>query len=222
MPFGAPHHHLDETPSTNDVLRGLADDGAPHGTVVSTELQTAGKGRQGRGWAGAEGAIALSVLLREGIDDLLPLRAGLAVARLAGPTARIKWPNDVLVDGRKVAGVLVERVGETAIVGIGVNAAVDLTEFPDDVAARAGSLGIAFDAVPSAQSQLLELLETTLVLPAGEVVSALASRDALVGQTVRWNGGEGVAAGIAADGRLLVRTEGGEEVRLDGGEVHLL
>ncbi len=222
MPIGAPHHRLEETPSTNDVARGLAQEGATHGTTVSTARQTAGKGRQGRDWAGADGAIAVSVVVREPVDRLLPLRAGLAVARLAGPSARVKWPNDVLVDGRKVAGVLVELEGAAAIVGIGVNAAVDVDALPEDVAARAGSLGLDPGAVDPALLDLLGHLGDTLELTAAEVVSALAARDALVGKAVRWSGGEGTAAGIAEDGSLRVRSSDGAEQRLDGGEVHLL
>ena len=222
MPIGEPHHRLEETPSTNDVARDLIKDGAEHGTVVSTARQTAGKGRQGRGWAGAEGAIALSVIVRDPVDRLLPLRAGLAVARLAGPSARVKWPNDVLVDGRKVAGILVELEGDVAIVGIGVNAAVDVSELPDDVAVRAGSLGLALESVETAQEDLLTQLDATLALSPAEVVSALSARDALVGQAVAWSGGEGTATGIAADGSLSVQTSDGAEHLLDGGEVHLL
>ena len=222
MPIGAPHHRLEETPSTNDVARDLVKDGADHGTTVSTARQTAGKGRQGRTWDAPDGAIAVSVVVREPVDRLLPLRAGLAVARLAGTNARVKWPNDVLVDGRKVAGVLVELEGDAAIVGIGVNAAVDVSELPGEVAARAGSLGLAADEVDDALAALLEHLSSTLALTADEVVAALAARDALVGQAVRWNGGDGTATGIAPDGSLRVQTADGAELLLDGGEVHLL
>ncbi len=222
--IGDPHVHLEETASTNDVARELARDGATHGTTVSTDRQTAGKGRQGRSWSGGgPGQIALSVVVRgDVVDRLLPLRAGLAVAQLAGTTARVKWPNDVLVDGRKVAGVLVEREGEAAIVGIGVNAAIDVAALPDDIAARAGTLGLPLDAVAATQAELLDLLGDTLDLTAAEVVAALASRDALVGRGVRWADGSGTAAGIAEDGSLRVRPEDGALLLLDGGEVHLI
>lgn len=219
--IGQPHVHVPETESTNDLARRLVQEGASHGTTVSTDRQTAGRGRQGRSWSAGDGAIAVSVVVRHGVDRLLPLRAGLAVAQLAGPSARVKWPNDVLIDGRKVAGVLVELEGDVAIVGIGVNAAVDLATLPDDVAARAGSLGLQPGAVEGARTELLDLLGDTLQLTAAEVVAALAVRDALVGHSVRWAGGEGVAAGIAEDGRLRVRLDSGEEQHLDGGEIHL-
>lgn len=220
--IGEPHVRLEETESTNDVARGLVREGAAHGTTVSTEHQTAGKGRQGRGWSATTGAIAVSVVVREGVDSLLPLRAGLAVAQLAGPAARVKWPNDVLIDGRKVAGILVETEGDAAIVGIGVNAAVEVDDLPEDVQARAGTLGLGLDEVPEALDELLALLADTLELTPAEVVGALAARDGLVGQSVRWGGGEGTAAGIAGDGRLRVTLDDGSETRLDGGEVHLL
>lgn len=219
--IGEPLIELEETASTNDIARGLIQDGATHGTTVSADRQTAAKGRQGRGWSGATGAIAVSVVVREGIDRLLPLRAGLAVAQLAGPNARVKWPNDVLIGGRKVAGVLVETEGDAAIVGIGVNAAIDVSELPDDVQTRAGSLGLPLEVLAATRLELLDLLADTLELTAAEVVAALASRDALVGQEVRWGGGDGTAVGIAEDGRLRVQTATGEQL-LDGGEIHLL
>src|SRR4051812_30256001 len=119
----SPRAHFRVTDSTNARARDLAAAGAPHGTVVTAREQTAGRGRQGRRWVGPPGeALLVSVILRE-FDGLLPLRAGLAVADVAGEAARVKWPNDVLVDGRKLAGILVEgRPHEgRAGVGIGVN-----------------------------------------------------------------------------------------------------
>ena len=126
MSLGEPREHLPTVGSTNERARELAEDGAAHGTLVTADEQTAGRGRQGRGWVTPPGvAIAASLILRE-FDDLLPLRAGLAVADVAGPDALVKWPNDVWIDGRKVAGILVEARGnEWAILGIGVNVAVD-------------------------------------------------------------------------------------------------
>ncbi|MDQ8046361.1 MAG: biotin--[acetyl-CoA-carboxylase] ligase [Solirubrobacteraceae bacterium] len=221
--IGDPHIHLEEAESTNDLARELVRDGATHGTTVSADRQTAAKGRQGRGWAGSvPGQIAVSVVVRDGVDRLLPLRAGLAVAQLAGPNARVKWPNDVLIDGRKVAGILVELEGDAAIVGIGVNAAIDVTELPDEVQTRAGSLGLPLEELGDTRRELLDLLADTLDLAPAEVVAALATRDALVGKTIRWGSDEGVAEGIAEDGSLIVRAEDGEQVLLDGGEVHLL
>jgi BirA family biotin operon repressor/biotin-[acetyl-CoA-carboxylase] ligase len=123
--LGRPRLHLRETDSTNERARALALGGAPHGTLVTASAQTAGRGRQGRRWEAAPGsALLCSVVLRR-VDELLPLRAGLAVADLAGEAARVKWPNDVLVAGRKVAGVLVEARPQDgwAVLGIGINLA---------------------------------------------------------------------------------------------------
>jgi BirA family transcriptional regulator, biotin operon repressor / biotin---[acetyl-CoA-carboxylase] ligase len=221
--LGRPRLHLRETTSTNDRARELATAGAPHGTLVTAGVQTAGRGRQGRTWTAPAGsALLLSLILREA-DPLLPLRCGLAVADLAGPQARVKWPNDVLVDGRKVAGSLVEGRPQEgwAIVGIGVNAAVDVSTLPPDLRGRAGTLGRRPDELEAALDELLGALERRLTDPADAVVADLRQRDALYGRTVAWAAGTGVAAGIDARGGLRVRLAAGLEKVLDAGEVHL-
>jgi BirA family transcriptional regulator, biotin operon repressor / biotin---[acetyl-CoA-carboxylase] ligase len=217
--LGRTRLHLRAAGSTNDRARELATTGAPRGTVVTAGAQTAGRGRQGREWSSPPGSLALSLVLREH-DDLLPLRAGLAVADLAGPEAGVKWPNDVLVAGEKVAGVLAEarpREG-WAVLGIGVNAAVDPAVLP----AGAGSLGLDPAGLEEVLAALLAALATRLAEPAATALTALRARDALAGRAVAWTGGEGVGAGIDAGGRLLVRRPGGAEEALLAGEVHLL
>ncbi|HWS54941.1 MAG TPA: biotin--[acetyl-CoA-carboxylase] ligase, partial [Pyrinomonadaceae bacterium] len=124
----------DSLPSTNTEAARQAAAGAPEGLCVVAREQTAGRGRQGRSWSTPRGqAIAASIVLRD-YDDLLPLRAGLAVADVAGPSALVKWPNDVWIEGKKVAGILVEARG-WAVLGIGVNVALDPATLPPDVAA---------------------------------------------------------------------------------------
>jgi BirA family transcriptional regulator, biotin operon repressor / biotin---[acetyl-CoA-carboxylase] ligase len=218
--LGCPRLHLRETTSTNERARELAAAGAPHGALVTTGLQTAGRGRQGRTWTAPAGrALLLSLVLRES-DALAPLRAGLAVAELAGPAARVKWPNDVLVDGRKVAGILVEARPQEgwAVLGIGVNFALS----PDDLPVEtAGTLGRSPRELETALGELLGLLERWLDAPADGVFAALRARDALLDRPVAWAGGEGVAAGIDDGGALLVRRGDGNIVALDAGEVHL-
>jgi BirA family biotin operon repressor/biotin-[acetyl-CoA-carboxylase] ligase len=217
--LGRPRLHLRATGSTNDRARELAAAGAPHGTVVTAGTQTAGRGRQGREWSSPPGSLALSLVLREH-DVLLPLRAGLAVADLAGPQARVKWPNDVLLSGDKVAGVLAEarpREG-WAVLGIGVNAAVDPAVLPEG----ARSLGLDPAGLEEVLAALLASLGTRLAEPATTALGALRTRDALAGRAVAWAGGEGVAAGIDTAGRLLVRSPEGAEEALFAGEVHLL
>jgi BirA family biotin operon repressor/biotin-[acetyl-CoA-carboxylase] ligase len=212
--LGRPRLHHREIDSTNRRARELASAGAPHGTLVTAGAQTAGRGRQGRRWeAPAGSALLCSLVLRE-FDALLSLRAGLAVADVAGEGARVKWPNDVQVEGRKVAGVLVEgRPHEGwAVVGIGVNvsAAPDLAE----------AVALGRDDVEAVLAELLAALEARLAEPAALSLDALRARDALLGVRIEWDGGEGVGAGIAADGGLRVTTDAGERV-LSAGEVHL-
>jgi BirA family biotin operon repressor/biotin-[acetyl-CoA-carboxylase] ligase len=223
MTLGRPRLHLREVDSTNDRARALAAAGAPHGTVVTAGVQTAGRGRQGRTWTAPAGtALLLSLVIRE-IDALLPLRAGLAVADLAGPDARVKWPNDVLVDGRKVAGILIEGRPQEgwAVVGIGVNAAVSLADLPPELRDSAGTLGRSPHELEPMLAELMAALERWLAEPATAVVAALRDRDALTGQPVTWAGGAGTATGVDERGRLRVRLRDGSEVALDAGEVHL-
>jgi BirA family biotin operon repressor/biotin-[acetyl-CoA-carboxylase] ligase len=222
--LGRPRLHLRSIGSTNARARELAQAGAPHGTAVTADEQTAGRGRQGRGWATPPGsALAVSLVIRDP-DPLLSLRGGLAVADLAGEDARVKWPNDVLVDGRKVAGVLAEgRPQERwAVLGIGVNAALDLALLPDEVRQRAGTLGLEPRELQHALAQLLAALEIRLAEAPETTLAVLRRRDALTGQPVRWERGEGTGAGIADDGTLLVRDAGGAVHALSAGEVHLL
>ena len=106
--FGNPRVHYRLIDSTNERARGLASAGAPHGTLVTASEQSAGRGRQGRRWTAPAGrALLCSVVIRDP-SRLLPLACGVSVAEVVGGDARVKWPNDLLVDGRKVAGILVE------------------------------------------------------------------------------------------------------------------
>ena len=220
MSVGRPRRHLRETTSTNELARKLAAAGAPHGTLVTTGYQSAGRGRQGRTWTAPPGrALLLSLVVREP-DPLLPLRAGLAVADLAGEAALVKWPNDVLLDGRKVAGVLVEARPQEgwAVVGIGVNAAFAPGELPPEL--NAGTLGRSPAELETTLAELLGHLDRRLAEPSAETLAALRGRDALLDRAVSWPGGQGVGAGVDENGRLRVRGPGGEQV-LDAGEVHL-
>jgi BirA family biotin operon repressor/biotin-[acetyl-CoA-carboxylase] ligase len=222
--LGRPRLHLRETGSTNERARALAGSGAPHGTLVTAGHQTAGRGRQGRSWVAPPGRALLCSLVVRPPDELLALRGGLAVADLAGAGARVKWPNDVLLDGRKVAGVLAEGRPQEGwgVLGIGVNVAVDPRELPEALRATAGTLGRPRADVEAALDELLVALERWLAAPVAAVTEELSRRDALRGAAVRWADGEGVGAGIDPGGRLLVRDAGGATVALDAGEVHLV
>ena len=222
MTLGRPRLHVRSIGSTNARARDLAVTGAPHGTLVTAGVQTAGRGRQGRAWTAPAGSsLLLSLVLRER-DDLLPLRAGLAVADVAGPAALVKWPNDVLVDGRKVAGILAEgRPAEGwTVLGIGVNAALDVRDLPEELRESAGTLGRSPRELEAVLAELLAALDHRLAAGAGDVLEALRARDALRDRDVAWAGGSGVGAGIDDAGRLLVRVED-RVVVLEAGEVHL-
>jgi BirA family biotin operon repressor/biotin-[acetyl-CoA-carboxylase] ligase len=221
--LGRPRLHMREIGSTNDRARALAVAGAPHGTLVTTAAQTAGRGRQGRSWIAPAGrALLLSLVLRE-LDALVPMRAGLAVADLAGPGARVKWPNDVLLEDRKVAGILVEARPQDgwAVLGIGVNVAVEPHDLPPDLRERAGTLGRAPSDLEPALTELLTALERRLSEPPDVALDAVRARDALLGRPVAWNDGHGRGAGIDDAGGLRVELDDGEVVVLAAGEVHL-
>jgi BirA family biotin operon repressor/biotin-[acetyl-CoA-carboxylase] ligase len=222
--LGHPRLHLRATTSTNDRARALAEGGAPHGTLVTAGEQHAGRGRQGRTWSAPPGrALLLSLVLRDP-PALLPLAAGLAVAEVAAPAAVVKWPNDVLVDGRKVAGILAEgRLGEGwAVLGIGVNVAVALEDLPAELHDTAGTLGLTPAELEPTLQRLLGALERALALDPAALLEAYRARDALRGHEVAWAGGRGTAAGIDDAGRLVVELADGGRTALSAGEVHLL
>jgi len=221
--LGRPRLHLRETSSTNDRARELAGAGAPHGTLVTAATQSAGRGRQGRTWSAPPGhALLMSLVLRDP-PSLLPLAAAVAVAGAAGEDARIKWPNDVLVVGRKVSGILAEGRPQEgwAVLGIGVNVAVRVEDLPPELHATAGTLGRSPDDLEPFLYELLGELDRALGLDQAALLDAWRARDALMGRAVRWTAGEGVARGIDGEGRLVVEVPGGGRTALDAGEVHL-
>jgi BirA family transcriptional regulator, biotin operon repressor / biotin---[acetyl-CoA-carboxylase] ligase len=208
--------HLRVTDSTNERARALAAAGAPHGTLVTANEQTAGRGRQGRQWLAQPGAaLLMSVVIREP-REALPLAAAVAVCEALPVTAAIKWPNDIWHNRQKVAGILVEARPQEgwAVLGVGVN----VHDAPP--LEHVTSLGGAISAEDLLE-RLLVALDRRLLEPLPEILAAWRSRDALLGETVRWETGSGKGAGIDESGALLVDTDSGR-VALDAGEVHLL
>ncbi|HVP65766.1 MAG TPA: biotin--[acetyl-CoA-carboxylase] ligase [Anaeromyxobacteraceae bacterium] len=238
-------HCREELESTSDLAKELAEQGAAHGEVVIAERQTAGRGRRGRSWSSPAGKnLYLSAVLRPELPPQraaeLTLVASLAVCdacRQAGVDAGIKWPNDVLVGGRKVAGILTELAAEPdvvhwVVVGIGVNLNAGREDFPEEIRDEATSLAIERgQPVPRAlfAAALLSLLEQWLDRHAEEgfeaVRRAWRERSATLGRSVRVevDGGEvdGVADDLDESGALLVRSESGL-VRVVAGDVRLL
>lgn len=234
MTLGSPRVHFRRIGSTNTRARQLCIAGAPDGALVTANEQSAGRGRQGRSWSAPAGSALLCSVVVRSPPPLLSLRAGVAVAETVdqaigsagqaigvGP-ALIKWPNDVLLGGRKVAGVLVEgRVSEDwAVVGVGINVAVSIEELPSPLRESAGTLGLDPTAIEPVLARWLSSLERWREPPDEHVLAALRGRDALRGREIAWDAGSGVAAGIDGEGRLLVDTGSGR-VALDAGEVHL-
>jgi BirA family transcriptional regulator, biotin operon repressor / biotin---[acetyl-CoA-carboxylase] ligase len=227
LALGTPHRHFRRTDSTNARAKDLAAEGAPGGLVVTASEQEAGRGRHGRSWfAPPGGALLYSALLRPlGQRPLLPLAAPLAVCAaaesLADVTCEVKWPNDIWVKGRKLAGVLIEgRPDEDwAVVGIGLNVAIDRDQFPPELRETATSLSGAAE-LPEALGALNRELGTWVDADPDAILVEFRRRDALEGRRISWDGGSGVAGGIDDAGHLLVETADGQ-VSLGAGEVHL-
>jgi BirA family biotin operon repressor/biotin-[acetyl-CoA-carboxylase] ligase len=224
--IGAPRIHHRQTDSTNERAKALAAAGAPDGTLVTADEQTAGRGRQGREWTAPPGSAVLMSLILRDLDErheLLPLAAAVAVCEAIPIEAAIKWPNDVWIERRKVAGILIEGRPQEgwAVLGLGVN--VTTHEFPPELAETATSLRLA--GVEASRDRVLDDLVRSLTdwlrAPRNEVLAAWRARDALKGERVSWSSGSGTADGIDESGGLLVQTDNGP-VTLDAGEVHLL
>ena len=221
--IGTPRVHWRRVDSTNERARELAAAGAPHGTLVTADEQSAGRGRQGREWSAAPGSALLMSLVLRDLRETLPLAAAVAICEAVPVEASIKWPNDVQVEGRKLAGILAEGRPQEgwAVLGIGLN--VSTHEFPTDL--RESATSLALQGVTTSNEEvlgsLLACLDRWLAADAAAVFSAWRDRDALLGEQVRWREGSGVAAGIDDSGSLLVDTRDGR-VTLDAGEVHLL
>ncbi len=242
-PLGTPARHLGSVSSTMTAAAAWAAEGAPHGALVVAEHQTGGRGRHGRAWADTPGeSLMLSLVLRPELPSdrlgLVGLAAGLAVAESVdafGVAATVKWPNDVRVGGRKLAGVLAEASWRTSrpavILGIGLN--VQQAAFPPALADRAVSLrqltGHPVDRL-APLAPLLDRLATRLADAEGNperLVRDVEQRLESVGEVVavRVPGVdrpplEGTVLGVAADGALRLRTDAGE-VHARAGEVTL-
>lgn len=221
--LGHPRVHLRQIGSTNLLAQELAQAGAPHGTLITAGEQIAGRGRQGRSWTAPPGTSLSCTWLIRDPKPLLSLAAGVATAEVCGEEAQIKWPNDILVAGRKVSGILVEGRPQAhwAVLGIGVNVALGPDDFPAELRDRAGTLGLSPAAVELTLQRLRAALEHWLEQPPEAVLQKVRARDALRGNTVSWDGGRGTAAGIDGEGRLLVELDSGDLAALGAGEVHL-
>jgi BirA family biotin operon repressor/biotin-[acetyl-CoA-carboxylase] ligase len=237
---------FEETDSTNNLAMQRGRQGGAGGLVVFAERQTAGRGRFGRPWASASHrGLWFSLLLRPALPlSLWPRLTTWAAVALAdaienalGLPVQIKWPNDVYLGGRKIAGILAEsgtdHTGEPfAVVGIGVNVNHEPADFPPELSAKAGSLRMATDRDidrPAFATALLRALDAwlpELATAFPEIIAAAARRSFLLGRWIQVQAGadllEGQAEELDADGHLLLRTADGNLNRLTAGEVTII
>ncbi|MEY8337439.1 biotin--[acetyl-CoA-carboxylase] ligase [Lachnospiraceae bacterium 62-35] len=232
-----------ETDSTNERGKRLAEEGCPHGTLVVADFQSAGKGRRGRSWTSPPGeAIYMSLILRPQIlpagAAMVTLAAAMAVAegirQVTRLPAMIKWPNDIVIKGKKICGILTEMSAEMecihyVVVGIGIN--VNQEEFPEDIRDMATSLflekgehvsrSVVAAAVMEAFEQYYACYEKTgdLSLLADEYNGMLVNRGQEVKVLAAKGDYTGISQGIEEDGRLLVKTRDGKVRRITSGEV---
>ena len=233
----------EETDSTNDRAKRLAEEGCPHGTLVVADCQKAGKGRRGRSWESPRGtSVYMSLVLRPAIlpsaASMVTLVAAMAVAegiqKAAGLHAAIKWPNDVVVNGRKICGILTEMSAEMdcihyVVVGIGIN--VGQKEFAGEISKTATSVfiekgsrvfrSLIAAAVMESFEKYYSLYEKAgdLSLIMDEYNSILANNGKEVRVLAPSGDYPGMSLGIEKDGELLVRTEDGEVKKVLSGEV---
>ena len=236
-----------ELKSTMDETARLASEGAEEGTVVIAERQSAGRGRQGRSWVSQPGNLLFSILFRPDMTQLpfISIIGGVAVARTVrkttGLTPRIKWPNDMMLDGRKAAGILAESaiVGDSvcyAVLGIGINIALNPAEseefmaFHPELVEGATSVNAAAEREMERESLLRQLLLELddLYIRLGRGESPLPEWCGLLettGRRVEATSGNEKYTGLAEDvddtGNLLLRLDDGRLITLTAGDVTL-
>ena len=232
----------DSIPSTNDLAMRLTEIPVPEGTVVVADEQTAGRGRRGRAWVSPRGGVWLSVILNPALaPDRLPvvgfaaaIAAGRAIRKTTGLLARLKWPNDVLVHGKKVAGVLTEAAPTPGwvVAGIGINANVPHDALPQEpgypAASLAGLLGKPVDREALIRTLLRELDRSYTMLASAGVEGVLRRWREMAetpGLAVRVEMAAGTICGTAVDvdeaGALWVRLADGTTRRVLAGDVQL-
>jgi len=226
--------------STMEVAKREAQQGAAEGTIIIADEQTAGKGRMKRLWLSPRGSIALSVILYPDVAYLtsLVMLASLAVVHsieaVTGLKAQVKWPNDVLIDGKKVCGILVESelrrdIVNYAIVGIGVNVNLRLADFPEILpiaTSLSDELGREVSPLELIRRLLVEIEGLYLALPVGgSIYEEWRDRLMTLGRrvSVKWGttSYQGIAESVASDGSLLLRHSDGSLTKIVAGDVTL-
>lgn len=242
-------HRFDSLGSTNDEGMRMASEGAPEGTVIVAAQQTAGRGRLGRRWASSPGeGLYLSLILKPAVpfDQLwqlsfvISLATAEAVSRAAGLPASVKWPNDVLLQGRKISGILLEarraksgspdERSAVVVAGIGIN--VNTESFPPDLIQKATSIMLETGRrtdLSEVERALLESVRERYIEYAnggfGRIMQRWKAIDATVGRRITASTPNGIVEGtaIAVDGEgdLIVKPDAGDAIRISAGEVLL-
>lgn len=230
-------HFEPECTSTQDLARGAVAEGVDQGWTIVTDLQRAGRGRQGRTWESPRGeGLLFSIVLRPPIDvlALLPLLAGVTVAgaieATTGVLADLKWPNDVLVSGKKIAGILLERPPDSAVVlGIGINVNQSPPSLPENATSIATVVGHSLEReglLAAILNDLNNAYERANRETVEWIVPAWRSRSSMLGQPVVFvrDGAEtqAIAEDVGPNGALIVRTSDGTRIELIAGEVERL
>jgi BirA family biotin operon repressor/biotin-[acetyl-CoA-carboxylase] ligase len=243
--IGKEIHLLPSVASTNTLAMELAMSGSPEGTVVIAETQTGGKGRLGRKWLSPKGNLYLSVILRPDVPlqkaPLITLMGAVAVATAirttCGLEAGIKWPNDILVAGKKVSGLLTEMSAEQdrvrhIVLGVGVDVNMELETLPSEIRALATTLAAASGKTIDRTMLLRQLLRDLdhwyrIFLTNGpDVLREWSSLNLTIGNRVAVSGAgealEGLAQGIDEEGRLVIRLDNGTVRTVAAGDVAIV
>jgi BirA family biotin operon repressor/biotin-[acetyl-CoA-carboxylase] ligase len=243
--MGREIHLLSEIASSNTLAMEMAANGTPEGTVVIAEVQTGGKGRLGRKWISPKGNLYLSVVLRPNIPmhkaPLITLMGAVAVASairaVCGLSAGIKWPNDILVDGKKVSGLLTEMSAEQdrirhIVLGIGVDVNMDIRDLPYEIRSLTTTLAAETEAKINRTELLQQLLRDLeigyrkFLTNNEDVLEEWKQLNLTIGNRVTVSNGdmflEGLAQGVDNEGRLIIRRDDGTTRTVAAGDVTII
>ncbi len=232
MLIGSKLYYFDSLESTNEYAKTLIKD-APEGAVILVDQQTGGRGRFGKQWYSPEGGIWMSVILRPPDPSLISIIAGIAVCRalhMNGVLPGIKWPNDIVLNGKKIGGTLTEIIDKTVILGIGVN--LNIREFPDELEAIASSVFLetkkhlekkmVFDTLCKQLDDCYIMLKQNKVT---DLLTEWRHYTILLGQQVVIEMPDKELSGkvldISRDGALIVMRSDGKIMRVVAGVCHL-
>lgn len=244
--IGSDIFHFEEIDSTNNYAKKIANEGCPHGTVVIADKQTLGRGRVGRQWqSDSSDGIWFSLVIRPDLEpeniQIITLAASVAVVEAIDETqgivCGIKWPNDIMLDGKKLGGILTELSAEPGhvnyvVVGIGINVNQDLEQFDDEIKQKAASLKMhtgkqvsRVDLLGSVLSHFEKIYKCVLLGQNQEIIDKWNKFSVTIGKEVKiiYRDVEyiGTAQSIASDGKLIVECKDGVMREISAGEIQV-